>query len=172
MNFRTRLQNLASMKNLLILTVFFVSLPITCLRADDKPLFAPRPSKDPMASKKHCQGAGIFEMIVDKPSGKVKTVFIRSSTNDVFLDADVVNTFLQWRFKPNTQSSIKIVVAFTAEKEAAFYPVGHTLHPHQSWYPCPLEMSRLRRRNYGNGFPSSTVLRAIDDKPPEALWQS
>ena len=139
MNFCTRLQNLASMKNLLILTVFFVSLPITCLRADDKPLFAPGPTKDPMASKKHCQGAGTFEMIVDKPSGKVKGVFVRSSTNDVFLDADVVNTFLQWRFKPNTQSSVKIVVAFTAENDAAFYPVGHTLPPHQSWYPCALE---------------------------------
>jgi hypothetical protein len=58
MNFCTRLQNFASMKNLLILTVFFVSLPITCLRADDKPLVAPRPTEDPMASKKHCQGAG------------------------------------------------------------------------------------------------------------------
>ena len=60
------------MKNLLILTVLFVSFPIACLRADDKPLVAPRPTKDPMASKKRCQGAGIFEMIVDKPSGKVK----------------------------------------------------------------------------------------------------
>jgi hypothetical protein len=33
-------------------------------------------------------------------------------------------------------------------------------------------MSRLRRRNYGNGFPSSTVLRAIDEKTLEVLWQS
>jgi len=83
------------MKNLLILTVLFASFGITCLRADDKPLFAPRPTKDPMASKKHCQGAGIFEMVVEKPSGKVKEVFVRSSTKDLFLDADVINTFLQ-----------------------------------------------------------------------------
>jgi len=48
--------------------------------ADDKPLFAPRPTKDPVASKKHAQGAGIFEMIVDKPSGKVQEVWVRSST--------------------------------------------------------------------------------------------
>jgi hypothetical protein len=115
------------MKNRLILTVLLVLFPITCLRADDKPLFAPRPTKDPMASKKHCQGVGIFEMIVDKPLGKVKGVFVRSSTNDVFLDADVINTFLQWRFKPNTQSSVKIVVAFTADKDDAFYPVGQTV---------------------------------------------
>ncbi len=60
------------MKNLLVVTVLFASFTITNLRADDKPLFAPRPTKDAMASKKHCQGAGIFEMVVDKPSGKVK----------------------------------------------------------------------------------------------------
>jgi len=59
------------MKSLLILTVLFVALSITCLHADDKPLFAPRPVKDPVASNKHSQGAGIFEIIVDKPSGKV-----------------------------------------------------------------------------------------------------
>jgi hypothetical protein len=128
-----------SMKNPLILTVLFASLVITDLRADDKPLFAPRPTKDPMASKKHCQGAGIFEMIVDKSSGKVKGVFIRSSTNDVFLDADVINTFLQWRFKPNTASSVKIVVAFTADKDAAFYPVVHKFHPTNRGIPVPFE---------------------------------
>jgi hypothetical protein len=93
------------MKNLLILTVLFVSFPITCLRADDKPLFAPRPTKDPMASKKHRQGAGIFEMIIDKPLGKVK----------------------------------EIVVAFTADKDAAFYPVGHTVHPTNRGFPAPFD---------------------------------
>jgi hypothetical protein len=116
------------MKNTSILTVLFVSLFITFVDADDKPLFAPRPSKDPVASKKHSQGAGIFEMIVDKPSGKVQEVWVRSSTKDVLLDADVINTFLQWRFKPNTQSFVRIVVAFTADKDAALYPVGHTTH--------------------------------------------
>jgi len=127
------------MKNLLILTVLFVSFPIACLRADDKPLVAPRPTKDPMASKKRCQGAGIFEMIVDKPSGKVKRVFVRSSTNDVFLDADVINTFLQWRFKPNTQSSVKIVVAFTADNDAAFYLVGQPVRPINRGVPTPFD---------------------------------
>jgi hypothetical protein len=127
------------MKNLLILTVLFVSLPITYLRADDKPLFAPRPTKDPMASKKHCQGAGIFEMIVDKPSGKVKEVFVRSSTTDLFLDADTINTLLQWRFKPNTKSSVKIMIAFTADSDAAFYPVGHTMHATNHGIPWPFK---------------------------------
>jgi hypothetical protein len=125
------------MKNLLVLTMLFASFGITCLGADDKPLFAPRPTKDPMASKKHCQGAGIFEMIVDKPSGKVKEVFVRSSATDLFLDADVINTLLQWRFKPNTQSSVKIVVAFTADKDTAFCPVGHTIHPTNRGIPWP-----------------------------------
>ena len=125
------------MKNLLILTVLFVLFPFTCLRADDKPLFAPRPTKDPMASKKHSQGAGIFQMAVDKASGKVKAVLVGSSTNDVFLDADVINTFLQWRFKPNAQSSVTIVVAFTADKDAAFYPVGHTKHVTNRGFPVP-----------------------------------
>jgi hypothetical protein len=127
------------MKNSLMLTLVFALLGINFLRADDKPLFAPRPTKEPMASKKHCQGAGIFEMIVDKPSGKVKGVFIRTSTNDIFLDADVVNTFLQWRFKPNTQSSVKIVVAFTADKDEAFYPVGRGMHPTNHGFPAPFE---------------------------------
>ena len=125
------------MKNLLILTVFFASFATTCLRADDKPLFAPRPTKDAMASKKHSQGAGIFEMVVDKPSGKVKGVYVRSSTNDLFLDADVINTFLQWRFKPNAQSSVTIVVAFTADKDAAFYPVSRKPHATNRGFPVP-----------------------------------
>src|SRR5947209_15262860 len=67
---------IASMKNVLILTVTSTSFGVTCLRGDDKPLFAPRPTKDPMASKKHCQGAGIFQMAVDRPSGKVKAVLV------------------------------------------------------------------------------------------------
>jgi hypothetical protein len=93
---------IASRKNLLVLTVLFASFPITCLRADEKPLSARRPTKDAMASKNHAQGAGIFEMMVDKPSGKAQGVYVRSSTKNLFLDADVINTFLQWRFKPNT----------------------------------------------------------------------
>jgi len=127
------------MKNLLILAVLFVSFPITYLRADDKPLFAPRPTKDSKASEKHAQGAGIFEMIVDKPAGKVREVWVRSSTKDLFLDADAINTFLQWRFKPNTQSSVKIVVAFTADKDVAFYPVGPAIHATNHGIPWPFK---------------------------------
>jgi hypothetical protein len=125
------------MNNLIILTVPFVSFGITFLRADDKPLFAPRPAKDPVASKKHSQGAGIFEIIVDKPSGKVQAVWVRSSTNDVLLDADVVNTFLRWCFKPNTESFVRIVVAFKADSDAAFYPIVRTFHPTNRGLPMP-----------------------------------
>ncbi|SRR6266496_2389877 len=114
------------MKNFVILTALIASSAASLLYADDRPLFAPRPVKDATASKQHCQGAGIFEMVVDKPSGKVKEVFVRSSTNNVLLDADVINTFLQWRFKPNSESSIRIPVAFTADSDGAFYPAGHT----------------------------------------------
>src|SRR6187200_2810293 len=98
---------IASRKNLLVLTVLFASFPITCLRADEKPLSAPRPTKDAMASKNHAQGAGIFEMMVDKPSRKAQGLCQEQHKN-LFLDADVINTFLQWRFKPNTQSSVPI----------------------------------------------------------------
>jgi hypothetical protein len=114
------------MKHVLILMVLFSSFGIVNLRADDKPLSPPRPTKDSVACRKRSQGAGIFEMIVDKPSGKVKEVFVRSSTKDVLLDTDVINTFLQWRFKPNTESFVRILVAFTADKDAAFYPTGDT----------------------------------------------
>jgi hypothetical protein len=127
------------MKNILILMVLFVSLSIKCVHADDKPLFAPRPAKDPVASKKHSQGVGIFEMIVDKPSGKVREVWVRSSTKDVLLDADVINTFLRWRFKPNTQSFVRIVVAFTGYKDAALYPVGHAAHATNRGLPVPFK---------------------------------
>jgi hypothetical protein len=151
-----------SMKNPLILTALFASLVITGLLADDKPLFAPRPTKDPIASKKHCQGAGIFQMAVDKPSGKVKAVLVGSSTNDVFLDAAVINTFLQWRFKLNTQSLVTIVVAFTADKDTAFYPVGSKIHPTNRGFGVPFD-APVRRRNYGNGFLSVMVLPAIDE---------
>ena len=76
----------------------------------------------------HAQGAGIFEIIVDKPSGKVKGVYVRSSTNNLFLEADLINAFSEWHFKPNTASSLIIVVAFTADNDTVFYPVGSTIH--------------------------------------------
>ena len=89
------------------------TVALTLVAADDKPLFAPRPTKDAKASNEHCQGAGIFQMIIDKPSGKVKEVFVRSSTKDLFLDADVINTFLQWRFKPNSLTEVQLPMFFT-----------------------------------------------------------
>src|SRR5215211_4677437 len=119
--------NRCAMKNLLVLTIMFASFGTGVAHGDEKPLFAPRPAKDAMASKKHSQGAGIFTMQIDKPSGKVKGVLLASSTGDVFLDCDVINTFLKWRFKPNTESFITIVVAFTADKDMAFYPVDRTV---------------------------------------------
>jgi hypothetical protein len=121
-------RRLSITRNFPILTVLFGSFVVSLLRADDKLLFAPRPTKDPKASKQHCQGAGMFEMIVDKPSGKVKEVYIRSSTNNVLLDADVMNTFFQWRFKPNTVSSVTLAVAFTADKDDASYPTVRNSH--------------------------------------------
>lgn len=102
-----------------------------------------------MASKKHSQGAGVFEIGVDKSSGKVQVVYVRSSTKDIFLDADAINTFLQWRFKPNTQSSLAIVVVFTADNDTAFYPAGRTIHA----------------TNRGFGVPFKEPVR------PEKLWQ-
>jgi TonB family protein len=113
------------LRTLLIVTVLFALCAE--VRADEKPIAAPRPVKDAKATKEHAQGAGIFEMIVDKSSGKVKEVFVRSSTNSVLLDADVINTLLQWRFKPNTQSSVKLPVAFTADSNTALYPIGQTI---------------------------------------------
>jgi TonB family protein len=109
------------------LALMVLGAEVTFLRAEEKPLFAPRPTKDPKASKTHAQGTGIFDIAVDKTSGKVTSVHVRSSTNNVMLDADVINTFLQWRFKPNSQSSVTIVVAFTAGNDSAYYPLVHSL---------------------------------------------
>jgi hypothetical protein len=116
------------MNNPVMLTLLFASSALMVVTADDKPLFAPRPTKDAKASNEHCQGAGIFQMIIDKPSGKVKEVFVRSSTKNILLDADVINTFLQWRFKANTASSVTIAVTFTADKDTGFYPAGDNVH--------------------------------------------
>jgi len=110
------------------LTVIVLGADITFLRGDEKPLFAPRPRKDSKASENHAQGTGIFEMIVDKASGKVSGVYVRCSTENLFLDTDVINTFLQWRFQPNRQSAVVLVVAFTADKDDAYYPVGPRIH--------------------------------------------
>lgn len=132
------------------------------MRADDKPLFAPRPTKDAMANKNHAQGAGIFEMVVDKLSGEVQRIYVRSSTKNLFLDVDVISTFLQWRFKPNTQSSVTLVVPFTADNDTASYPVGRSIHATNRGFPISFK-EPVKPRNYGNGFPSFTVLRAIDE---------
>jgi hypothetical protein len=87
----------------------------------------------------HAQGAGIFEMIVDKPSGKVKGVYVRRSTNNLFLEADLINAFSEWHFKPNKASSLIIVVAFTADNDAVFYPVGSTIHATNRGLPIPFK---------------------------------
>ena len=110
------------------LAVIVLGADITLVWADEKPLFAPRPTKDPKASKTHAQGSGIFDIAVDKASGKVTSVHVRSSTNNVMLDADVINTFLQWRFKPNAQSGVTVVVTFTADNDCAYYPLVRSLH--------------------------------------------
>ncbi|MEP7016242.1 MAG: hypothetical protein ABI925_12445 [Verrucomicrobiota bacterium] len=68
-------------------------------------------------------------MIIDKPSGKVRGVEVKNSTGNLFLDCDVINTFLQWRFKPNTEQFITIVVAFGPENDVASYPVGPPAYP-------------------------------------------
>jgi len=85
------------------------------------------------------QGAGIFEIIGDKPSGKVKGVYVRSSTNNLFLEADLINAFSEWHFKPNTASSFIIVVAFTADNDTVFYPVGSTIHATNRGLPIPFK---------------------------------
>jgi TonB family protein len=116
------------MKNLPIVAMLLAFFTVTSVRADDKPLVAPRPTKDPIASKKHCQGTGVFSMIIKK-SGEVQGVMVESSTGNVFLDADVINTFLRWRFKSDTKSFITITVLFKADDDTAFYPVGNLPRP-------------------------------------------
>ena len=86
---------------------------------------------------KHVQGAGIFEMIVEKPSGKVKGVYVRSCTNNLFLEAELINAFSQWHFKPTQSRPLIIVVAFTADNDAVFYPVGSTIHATNRGLPIP-----------------------------------
>jgi hypothetical protein len=126
------------------------SFAISCVRADDKPLFAPRPTKDAMANKNHAQGAGIFEMVSTSFQGESQGIYVSSSTKNLFLDVDVINTFLQWRFKPNTQSSVTLVVPFTADDDTASYPVGRSIHA------------------TNRGFPISFK----EPVKPEKLWQS
>jgi hypothetical protein len=101
------------------------------LRAGDKPLSAPRPTKDAVASQKHFAGTGVFLIIVDRVTGKLKSVGVGISTGNVFLDTDAVNTLLHWRFGPGFtggkdigagESQIILPVAFTAESDTGLYP--------------------------------------------------
>ena len=103
--------------------LLFASFGATSASADDKPLFSPRPTKDPEASKRHCEGTGVFSMLIKK-NGEVQGVMIQASTGNVFLDADVINTFLRWRFNQDAKSFITIAVSFKADVDTAFYPVG------------------------------------------------
>jgi hypothetical protein len=100
----------------------------------------------------HAQGAGIFEMIVDKPSGKVKGVYVMSSTKNLFLEAELINAISQWHFKPNTESSVIIVVAFTADNDAVFYPVGSTIHATNQGLPIPFK-ERVKPEELSQWFP-------------------
>jgi len=76
-------------------------------------------------------------MNIDTSSGKVKQVFVRSSTNDLFLDAAAINTFLQWRFKPRTVAVLRLPVAFGADSDTAFYPIKITTHTANRGLPAP-----------------------------------
>jgi hypothetical protein len=118
----------------------------------------------------HAQGAGIFEMIVEKPSGKVKGVYVRSSTHNPFLEADLINAFSQWHFKPHTESSVIIVVAFTADNDAVFYPVGSTIHATNRGLPIPFR-EPVKPEELWQWFPE-LYGAAVIDETPEVLRQS
>jgi hypothetical protein len=128
-----------SMKNPLIPTVLLASLVITGLPADDKPLLLRDRQRIQSLARSIVRARGYSKWLSTSLRGKVKAVLVGSSTNDVFLDAAVINTFLQWRFKLNTQSLVTIVVAFTADKDTAFYPVGSKIHPTNRGFPVPFD---------------------------------
>ena len=73
----------------------------------------PPPEYPYEARRARITGSGIIVLELDRSTGKVKTAYMAPSTGKPILDRAALDAFRQWRFKPGTQSPIKIPIDFT-----------------------------------------------------------
>jgi TonB family protein len=104
--------------SLLLITAYFA---IAANPPKAKLLAAPRPVKTGEASSRHLAGAGMFVLLLDMASGRVKSIVIQKSTGQPLLDECAVKALRQWRAAPGTVRTITLPVIFTVNDDAARY---------------------------------------------------
>ena len=73
---------------------------------------APNPEYPMKAKNLGYQGQGIYRLIVNEKSGIVDEVKVMKTTGHRELDATVVMTFFNWKFKPGALNHRDILVIF------------------------------------------------------------
>lgn len=76
-------------------------------------IFKPRIQYPYEARRNRITGSGIIVVELDRATGKVKSASMAPSTGSGILDQAALSAFRQARFKPGTQSPIKIPISFT-----------------------------------------------------------
>jgi TonB family protein len=75
-------------------------------------IFAPKPDYPIEARRRHITGSGVCMVTID-PNGNVIDATMARSIGNPILDNAAVSAFRRWRFKPGTNSKIKIPIDFT-----------------------------------------------------------
>jgi len=88
------------------------SLP-TVSKPEDYALKHATPPYPDSARAHFVTGSGIFEVQVDRASGRVVDVAVVKTTGSKLLDRSAVETLHHWVFRPNSVLSAKIPITFT-----------------------------------------------------------
>jgi TonB family protein len=75
-------------------------------------IFAPRPEYPVEARRRHLSGSGVCLLTIDA-DGKVTDATMTQSIGSPRLDNAALSAFKRWRFRPGTDSKIKIPINFT-----------------------------------------------------------
>ena len=75
-------------------------------------IFAPKPDYPIEARRRHITGSGVCVVTID-PNGNVIDATMAPSIGNPILDSAAVSAFRRWRFRPGTNSKIKIPIDFT-----------------------------------------------------------
>jgi TonB family protein len=75
-------------------------------------IFAPKPDYPIEARRRHITGSGVCVVTID-PDGNVIDATMARSIGNPILDNAAVSAFRRWRFRPGTDSKIKVPINFT-----------------------------------------------------------
>lgn len=73
----------------------------------------PHPDYPLEARRLRLAGRGIVAGIVDRKTGRLKSVKMAQSTGHVILDEAVLRAFRQWKFRPGTIGQFRVPVIYT-----------------------------------------------------------